>query len=99
MFYASLLINDKWTKPQIIPQQAKLAVIISAVRLLFTTLNIITDSQYLAKLVPHISMSLLAPYLDSNLVSLFLALPTLLQCHTLPSSLLIYAAIPRFLDL
>lgn len=51
----SVCINDKWndcyTLPQISPQQDKLAAIILMLRLLSTTLlNIIIDSQYIAKL-------------------------------------------------
>lgn len=84
----SVFINDKWidyyTLPQISPQRAELAAIILALRLFPTTLNIITDSQYIAKLVPHISVAVLSPHLDSNLLSLFLTLQTLLQHRTSP---------------
>ena len=66
--------TDCYTLPQTFPQGAKLTVITLALCMFSIALNIFTDSQYVAKLMPHISSIILSPHLYSNLLFLFITL-------------------------
>ena len=70
--------------PQASPQGAKLIAIALALCIFSIALNIITDSHFTEKLMLHIFSVILSPYLDSNLLCLFITLQSLLQNHTVP---------------